>query len=299
MVCVNFDMCGYFGSAPNYLKYYGLDFEYESFEHNFFTFQSDGQVLAGHTFKPKEYKGTVVVLHGFFGHCGLLKHLIKYLIEQSYAVACYDMQGHGLSTGELAGIEDFSRYSYALRDFVNVVQPQLKGPYHLIGHSLGGAAVLDYLLTYKDNVFENIVLAAPLVRCSLWKLSRIGFRLYRPFGKRVPRVFRNNSSDREFLKFVRKKDKLCVRAVPLKWIEALYEWNDRIVGCGLCDRTVKVIQGTDDTTVAWRFNIKFIRERFGNVDISLIENARHELFNESAGIRMQVFSQISGYLDEK
>lgn len=290
---------GYFDSTASYLKYYGLDSQDKDVERNFLTFQSNGQILAGHIFKPKKYKGIAIVLHGFFDHCGLLKHLIKYLVEQNYAVACYDMPGHGLSTGERMEIEDFSQYSYALHNFANVVGLQLKGPYHLIGHSLGGAAVLDYLLTYKDDVFESVVLASPLVRCSLWRLSKVGFRLYRPFGKAVPRVLRNNSSNKEFLEFVRSKDKLQAPTVPLKWLEALYKWNNKIAGCKPCDRTVKVIQGTADTTVAWRFNIKFIREHFSDVDVRLIEGGRHELFNESADIRAEVFSQISSYLDDK
>lgn len=286
----------YFDSIGSYLKFYGLDFADEGIGHNFITFQSNGYTLAGHIFRPSEYKATVFVLHGFLGHCGPLKHLIKYLTEKGYAVGCFDMPGHGLSGGERAGIDDFSQYSDALRDFADLVGRRLNGPYHLIGYSTGGAAALDYLLTSKEDVFDKVILAAPLVRSWLWRLSKIVFWLYQPFGKDIPRVFRKDSSDKNFLRFVKNEDLLQGRTVPIKWVRALYRWNEKIAGLKPCQRSIEIIQGTGDTTVAWRFNIKFIEGKFSDVQISLIDKARHELFNESADIRQEVFSQINSWL---
>ena len=79
----------------------------------------------------------------------------------------------------------------------------------------------------------------------------------------------------------------------------MLEWNDRIANYKSCDKTVKIIQGTDDMTVDWKFNVKFICKKFDNVEVSLINKGQHELFNESADIRMEVFSQVSKYLGDK
>ncbi len=54
-----------------------------------------------------------------------------------------------------------------------------------------------------------------------------------------------------------------------------------------------------DTTVDWQFNIKFLRDKFSNIEIELIENANHDLFNESVDMRSEVFSQISDYLESR
>jgi alpha-beta hydrolase superfamily lysophospholipase len=112
-------------------------------------------------------------------------------------------------------------------------------------------------------------------------------------------MHRENSSDKEFLEFNRSRDFLHLQTVPLKWVEALHDWNDRITDLPACEAKIKVIQGTSDTTVDWKFNIEFIREKFSNAQITIIEGARHELFNESAEIRKQIFSKISSYLAEK
>ncbi|MHC4359963.1 MAG: alpha/beta hydrolase [Planctomycetota bacterium] len=283
-------------SVIDYFKFYGLDFDSNGLEHVFGTFESGELTLVGHIYKPAEYKATVIAVHGYFNHCGQLNLLVKYLLEAGYAVAAFDLPGLGLSTGQRAAIDDFTQYSQALIDFADKVRPQLNGPYHFVGHSTGAAAAIDYLLTNNDTVFDRVVLAAPLVHCAAWEQSKLGYNEKIQFVKSVPRIFRKNSSNSDFLDFVKNKDPLQSRTIPLKWVKALHGWNDKIADLPPCEKTVKIIQGTKDTTVDWRFNIKFLQKKFSKTQIDLIENANHELFNESADIRKDVFSQINHYL---
>ena len=289
----------YTDSILRYFAYYGLNPDQEAvgpYEHVFGTFESDDNILAAHFFEPTEYRATVLVLHGYLSHCGQLSHLIKYLLLKNYAVATYDMRGHGLSTGERAAVDYFSQYGRALSDFVDVTRLQLKGPYHLIGHSMGGSAAIDYLLTSEEPIFMKVILVAPLIRSIFWRSSRIAYCLCSQFVKRVPRIFSHNSSDREFLSFIRSRDPLQARTVPLKWINAMFEWNDKIIKCRPCNMKIMIIQGLKDRTVDWKFNIRIINEKFRNAELSFVDEGRHELFNESFYIRQEVFSQITGYL---
>jgi len=283
----------------DYFAFYGLDIGEGDGEHIFGWFESGGERLAGHIFRPVEYKATVFAVHGYFDHCGQLSHLIKYLVGNGYAVAAFDLPGLGLSGGQRGAIDDFSQYRQALLDFTEKVKLQLNAPYHFVGHSTGAVAVLDYLLTSENTFFDRIVLAAPLMHCAAWEQSKIAYKEKVPFVKSVPRKFRKNSSDTDFLDFVKNQDWLQTRTIPLKWVMALHKWNDKIADLPIRTANLKVIQGTRDTTVDWEFNIEFIREKFSNVDVSLIENCRHELFNEPENIRKEVFSQISNYLVEK
>lgn len=294
--------CAYPDSVLRYFEYYGLDLADEFgkwCEHIFGTFESSGNTLVAHIFRPNEYRATVFLLHGYLEHCGQLNHLIRHLLNRGYAVAAYDMPGHGLSSGERGAIEDFSEYRRVLHDFAEVAKVQLRGPYHLIGHSVGSAAALDYLFRNEQSVFENVILVAPLIRSVLWGPSKIGHRLCSLFGTSVPRKFSNSSSDTTFLDFVKTKDPLQVRRVPLKWVKAMYEWNDKIATCEFCDKAVKMIQGTSDTTVAWKFNMKFLRKKFSKIQVALIDNGRHSLLNESSDISWQVFLQVNSYLEDR
>ena len=287
----------YLLSTIECFKYYGLDLADGKTEHFFGSFASGGFTLAGHIFRPKDYRAAVVILHGYLNHCGLLSKLIKYLVESGFAVAVYDLPGHGLSSGQPTAINDFSQYSDSLSDFMKIVKSYLYGPYHTIGHSTGAAIVMDCLFSRRSDSFDKIIFVAPLVRSELWFLSKLGYTIYWPFEKNIFRIFRNVSSDKDFLRFVKYEDPLQAKKIPLSWVSALFKWNDRIVNAKNINRPIRVIQGTSDNIVSWKYNLKFIQSKFGDAQIKLIENGRHELFNESADIRKKVFSQISSYLE--
>jgi alpha-beta hydrolase superfamily lysophospholipase len=280
-----------------YFNHYNLNLGGERVEHIFGTFESEDISLAGHIYKPARYKATVILMHGYFDHCGQLSHLVGYLLEAGYAVAAFDLPGHGLSAGERGEIDDFCQYSRAMIDFTDTVKKQLDGPYHFIGHSTGAAAILDYLLVNDGTIFDRIVLTAPLVHCAGWEQSKISYNEKIQFVKSVPRIFRKNSSDATFLDFIKNKDPLQARTIPLNWVRALHKWNGKISGLPGCERNIKIIQGTSDETIDWQFNIKFLQEKFKNIEVILIKNANHELFNETAKIRKEVFSQITSYLE--
>ena len=292
------EMYLYSDSVESYFDYYGLDVEKRQggVEHIFGRFGSGGFILAGHIFKPREYKGTVVLVHGYLNHCGQLRYLIEYLVGEGYAVAAFDLPGHGLSSGDRAAIDDFSQYTKALRDFAGLMTGKVNGPYHVIGFSNGASVVLDYLLYNDKDVFDKVVLAAPLVRCVGWEQMKTGYRVYSRFGDSVARLPRKNSSDKEFIKFNRNKDKLHAKEVSLRWVKALDEWNERTAKTKVCEKEILVLQGTNDLTVAWQYNVKFIQTKFSDVKVKLIKKARHELFNEAETMRNEVFSQIGNFL---
>jgi len=276
----------------NYLAFYGLD----SASHEFVPVKSNGFELAGHIFRPANYKATVIIVHGYTAHCGLLNKIIKELLGSEFAVCCFDLPGHGLSSGERASINNFSQYSDSLADFVNVIQPYIKAPCHLIGHSTGGAIVMDYLLSDREDCFGKVVLAAPLVRICGWKMSKLVFPICRHFRQRLPRIYRKISSDKDFLKFLQYQDSLSARDFSLKWVKAMFEWNERYAEAKHIERPILIIQGTKDNIVDWRYNVPIIMSKFRDCDVELIENARHELFNESQQYRDEVFSLIKEYL---
>lgn len=252
--------------------------------------------MAANIYRPGEYKATVIILHGYLGHCGMLSKLIESLLKEDYAVACFDLPGHGLSAGIPADIADFAQYTQTLKDFMTVLKPQMAKPYHLIGHSTGGSCAIDYLLTERGEDFDKIILAAPLVHSIFWDASKIGYKFYRLFSERIVRIFRKNSSDKDFLRFVKYKDPLQARKVPLRWTKALFNWNDKIAAARVSDKSILIIQGKADSIVDYKFNLRFLQSKFPNMQIKFLEKARHELFNESCEIRREVFRSIKDWL---
>lgn len=280
-------------------------------------FESQGKKLAAYIFRPAQYKATVIILHGYLNHSGLMRRTAEYLLGQGYAVAMFDLPGHGLSEGRRAAIEDFSQYGCALEDFLNVAKANLHGPYHIVAHSTGASAVMEYLLTngsttampeYEQGRATNlratarvaptkIVLVAPLVRCGFWRPVQVVRWLLGPMGA-VPRIFVKNSSNRQYLAFILFKDPLTVRTISIEWMRAMNLWASRAQQYPASARQVKIIQGDRDMTVDWRYNIGFIRGKFAGTDVTMIEGGDHELLNESDAIRGKVYECISEYLQE-
>lgn len=288
-----FERTGFSEPVEEYFRYYGLDLD--GVVHLFGSFKSGTRTLAVHVFRPGTSKGTVVLVHGYYDHAGILSKLIKELVTAGYTVAVYDQPGHGLSGGAPADIGDFGEYVAVLRDFVKLCTENLDSPFHLVAHSMGSGVASDYLLKSTETPFARVVLMAPLIRSAAWRLSGVGHAMAGSVVDSVPRVFRRNSSDKQFLKFM-KRDPLQTKQVPMRWLKALRAWNERILKYEASDRQVRIIQGTKDTTVDWKHNMKFMKSKFPNADITMIDGAGHQLMNESEKLRGKVFEEITRYL---
>jgi len=276
-----------------YRKFYGLDVRHV--RHFIGQFEKNGRTIAGQVFLPSAPLGTFFLLHGYFDHSGTLKNLIAACLEKAFAVALFDLPGHGLSSGERGAIADFSEYASTLRAFVGTYAKHLPKPYYLAAHSTGCAAAYEYLHHDPPLVFDKIVFLAPLVRHAYWHLSTIGYHLVKPFTDTLPRAHRRNSSNEPFLEFTR-NDPLQVDRVSLRFLDALRDWNRRIQGYATVTQPVLVIQGTDDDVVDWKYNLEFLKMKIIGLEIELVEGAKHQLVNENQALRQRVFGHLFEYV---
>ena len=90
-----------------------------------------------------------------------------------------------------------------------------------------------------------------------WLRVRVAHMLLQHFVDTVPREFVENSSDREFLAFVQ-RDPLQSKRVSVRWVGALRRWLKGLPETDLGVGPALVIQGDEDNTVAWRYNLKVI-----------------------------------------
>ena len=287
---------GYSAAVRSYFTHYGLGLNGCDGEHLFGTFISGGFTLAGHLYRPASYRATVVLLHGYLNHTGQFKHLVRYLLDNDFAVAVFDLPGHGLSSGEAAAIESFGQYTQAVDDFMTAVRPRLRGPYYAAGFSLGGAILMDMLAEKRAAAFDKIVLAAPLVHWTLYEQSKGTYKVYSKFTDRIARFHQKNSSDKEYLIFNRTQDHLHRRSLSLRWVKALFDWNDKIAAITPCQMPVLVLQGDKDSTVEWRYNLELVCRTFPNARIEMIDGARHELFNEADVYKRLALEKTAAYL---
>jgi len=85
---------------------------------------------------------------------------------------------------------------------------------------------------------------------------------------------------------------------PVSFLTALHKWNKRIKQYPVFSRTIFIIQGTNDSIVDWKYNVRFLKKKIETVYPELIENARHQLVNENSCIRAEVFDEIKHFLEK-
>jgi alpha-beta hydrolase superfamily lysophospholipase len=253
---------------------------------------------------PTAIKGSVWLVHGYLEHSGIYQPMIKELLEQGFSVITYDLPGHGLSDGNVAGISDFEDYQRVLlgiKDHVAQAQ-QLPKPWLGIGQSTGGAILMHHILDFAEQrqnpMVDRVLLLSPLVRPakSAWWHNAIGLGIVRRIKRQVPRHFRRNNHNPEFLRFVRLQDPLQPRTMSMDWILAMSKWMLQMEQRPACRIPVWLAQGALDQTVDWRYNIEFIRKKFRLQTSLILEEGSHQLINERADIRAALTGLIPAFL---
>lgn len=259
--------------------------------------QTDSGEVIVYRWVPPLARGWVVLLHGYLLHSLCQASCIAFLLKQGYAVLTPDWPGHGLSEGDRASIESFQNYANILDAVMQTHASHFPSPPHLIAHSTGASAWLEYQRTRSTDPFSKVILVAPLLRNQLWHLSCLGTRLASPWLKSVPRCFRKSSSDPDFLNRMR-ADPLAPWSLPLKWSRAQMQWVSQFADAPISERSVWVLQGDRDNVVDWRFGLRRITKLFPHAHIQLWPGQKHDLLNEARPARDAIFQHLFHILSD-
>lgn len=108
-------------------------------------------------------RAIVAIVHGLGGHSGLFGNLVRHLLPRGYGVCGFDLRGHGRSPGQRGHVDAWAEFREDLAAFLDSIAWEEPGcPCFLLGHSLGAAIVLDYLLDHPTAVGGAIALAPAL-----------------------------------------------------------------------------------------------------------------------------------------
>lgn len=290
------------GLVRAYLDHYGLRFAPDGgpVHHSLGVFAGGGEQIAAQYFAPPAPRGTVFLLHGYLDHAGIYRHPLGWCLDRGHAAFVFDLPGHGLSSGEMGGVDNFARYCDALsRALALAGEQRLPRPWFAIGQSTGAAMLMDSVLHHglmETHALDGIALLAPLVRILRHYRSRLAYLLSGRFVDGTPRLYAESSHDREFLDFLRHEDDLQSSRIPRSWIGAMFDYGRRFAAATPNPAQMTVIQGTGDDTVDWKFNLPAIREKFPAAKEVLVPGARHHLVNESPEFRDPVFRKLSDSL---
>ena len=279
-----------------YLEFYAIDFarQQAGVSHRIGTVPSGDCQLAVHCWQQADARHNLLLVHGYLDHVGLYRHLIGHALGRGCNVVAFDLPGHGLSTGTPVAIGDFREYGDAIADVLTALElPRL--PWQAMAQSTGAAALVEFARHHPPWPFTGTVLLAPLLRPAGWWQVRAAHALVHRFADTVPRGFADNSSDRDFLAFVR-NDPLQSQRIHVSWVGALRRWLAELPLQDLGVGPALLVQGDADTTVDWRYNLPRYGKLFPGLRIELVHGAGHQLANESRSLRERYLKVVDRYL---
>ena len=278
-----------------FCRYYGIDFTATrpGLQYRLGAVQSGDFSLAVHCWLQEGASSNLLLVHGYFDHSGLFNKLIEFGLSRNCNVLIFDLPGHGLSSGDPAVIDDFADYSRAIHAVLEAAQwPQL--PLWVMAQSTGCAALVEYSRHYPWP-FAAAILLAPLVRPTGWRSGRLAHSVLRHFVDSIERKFVHNSSDTDFLEFL-KRDPLQSLRLPVRWVTALRAWQATLPSADLGVGPALIVQGDADNTVDWRFNLEFYQILFPGSEVELLPAAGHQLANESPPLRQAYLARVDDWL---
>ena len=145
--------------------------------------------------KSAPIRGVLALIHGLGEHSGRYRHVVKALTAAGYAVFAFDNQGHGRSEGQRGHIDRWQDYRNNTRAFLQLVrQQEPAAPLFLMGHSLGGLIVLDYVLRdsqtppFQALGVQGMVVSAPPIQPFNSTASTARIALARLLSGLLPRL---------------------------------------------------------------------------------------------------------------
>ncbi len=108
-------------------------------------------------------KAIMALVHGFGEHSGRYKNVVNHLVPKGYAIYGFDHRGHGRSPGKRGHVNDWAEFRgdvVAFKQFITGQHPDL--PLFLMGHSMGGLIVLEYILRHPEG-WQGVIASAPLL----------------------------------------------------------------------------------------------------------------------------------------
>ena len=120
----------------------------------------------------------VILAHGWNGRGIQFQPLIDSLIKSNFSVVTFDAPGHGKSEGKSSNYFEFTDALRTLWKYVD--QQQVVG---IVGHSLGAAAILNFIS--KEHYNKKTILIAPAL-----KLRELLFQTFEDHN--VPKIVYQN-----------------------------------------------------------------------------------------------------------
>ncbi len=238
----------------------------------------------------------MLLVHGLAEHSGRWDHVARFFVDHGYAVASFDLRGHGQSGGTKGHVDHFSDFLDDIEGIVNSGLVRTDLPWAMYGHSLGGLITTCYLADQRPHPAAAVVSAPALsadipvtTKLAAQTLSRVFPKLALPNPVDLDHLSRDETVGEAY-----DNDPLVYQKGTTRFARESFDAQDRIADqIEQIDTPMLVIHGAEDTLVPPSASAPLAT--LDCVDRKVYPGLRHELHNEPEQI--QVLSEVAAWLD--
>lgn len=273
---------------------------------------SESSFISGHgklriyvqSWLAENSRGSVVIAHGVGEHSGRYAHVAKVLVDAGLSVHALDHRGHGRSEGPRALID---RFPHAVADIHQLVeqvrQENPSQPVFLLGHSMGGALSLSYVLTYGATV-SALILSGPAVALdgAPWLLRQVSKLL--SWAAPALEVFAVApelvSRDRSMVDQYATDPLNWHRRIPVRTIAEIVGFVEKLPSRLRHVRLPTLLLHGGDDQLAGVSGSLMIHGGIASQDktLKLYDGLYHEIFNELPPDRARVLADLAGWIGQ-
>ncbi|MEP3390388.1 MAG: lysophospholipase [Reichenbachiella sp.] len=269
---------------------------------NFTLTAKDGTSLYGREWLAESPKAAICLVHGLGEHIGRYEHVAEFLNANQISMFATDLRGHGQSEGKrghtpshdmlLDDVEELLMYARATYNDT---------PLFLMGHSLGGNIVTNYVLKKNTNELAGAIISSPWLKLAFEpssfqiKLARFisGFlpSLTQPNGLDVKHLTNDDAVNQAYKDDPLNHNKISTRLFTEAFREGLWTLENTHKN----KISLLIYHGTEDSITSPESS-KLFAERIGEcATYHQWEGIKHEPHNDVK--KDEVFEMILGWMN--
>lgn len=133
-------------------------------KHSEFNFTIYDIKFYGQVWQAKNTKAVVVLAHGMGEHSGRFANVAKKLTDYDFSVVAFDHFGHGKTEGKRGHNPSFDAVLDSITTTIEKATALFpEKPIFLYGHSMGGNAVINYVLR-KSHDLKGVIATSPFLK---------------------------------------------------------------------------------------------------------------------------------------
>lgn len=256
------------------------------------------------SYRTESPRAVLILIHGLNEHIGRYAHVVDYLKDQ-YNIYLFDHRGHGRSDGVRSHVEDFDHYIQDINEFVQIVLAKEKNKkIFLIGHSMGGQLVVNYLARYPQDSIVGFVTSSANLKLML-KVSPFKRFIGEKLLQVAPKLKLPNEIDPKWIcrdkavVLAYKKDPLIGKSISVQLASEILSNLESVMQLA---SKIKIpalmMHGGDDQISDKEGTVEFF-EKLASKDkeMKIFEGMYHEIFNEIE--REKVLAEMGSWLKRR